>query len=123
MSEHKHTTGEWTQHISSQDEPRAVTNGCGDCWVSQHLVFGVGDKIIGEVSVSSLPSLKAGYPHVANTTELWANMHLILAAPKMFAALELLADHAAFDFGLGMDDEVTAVFAAIDAAKGESDAG
>lgn len=91
MSEHKHTQGEWTKHISADEKPRAIDRDDGDCWVSQDLSFGVGKKVIGEVKLRTLSAAEGGgYPYVDNIHELKANLALILAAPEQVKRVEKL---------------------------------
>ena len=55
-------------------------------WDYRVVVIGAGDTIVGEASLSTLSKRYAGYPHVETDAEVFANAHLMSAAPDLYAA-------------------------------------
>ena len=91
MSTHAHTPGPWTRHPFSDftrgSVPATDTHPAFD---SIDIVIGAGDAILGRVEWNDAPD--AGYPKVPTVAEMQANANLIMAAPDLLRALNLLMD-------------------------------
>lgn len=91
MSEHRFTQGEWTQHEFTRKAPMVVTGKNGEVWAARSIHIGSGEKWIGSADMSTRHDGE-GYPSVTNATEHEANARLMIAAPKLLAALEACRD-------------------------------
>lgn len=82
MSEH--TKGPWNIHPHYSGEPIEVESG-KEKWVHWSLRVGPGEKIVADVSGRTA---LGGFPVPGNQAEVFANAHLIAAAPDLLEALE-----------------------------------
>ena len=85
----KFTQGPWTPHPHYvKDTPQAVSSE-GNTWAYLTLPFGLGEKIVGKIEMSTTA---LGWPHVDNEEETRANLALICAAPSMYEIVQMVTE-------------------------------
>lgn len=116
MSEHKFTQGEWSEHEFTRKAPMVVTGKNGEVWAARSIHIGAGEKWIGSADMSTRHDGE-GYPSVTNAIEHEANARLMIAAPKILAALEVcakeLSRHGYEDTQLAAEEGYLAIQAAL----------
>ena len=91
MSTHAHTPGPWTRHPMSEYAAGPVpASDSHPAYDYVELFIGAGDAILGRVEWNDLPN--PGYPKVPTVAEMQANANLVMAAPDLLRALNLLMD-------------------------------
>jgi len=112
-----HTPGPW-KAVPFFNEPLVSIDGNGEVWAHHSIhIFGPGDLNLGEFSLCT--SKNAGYPRVTNMKTLKANVALVTAAPKMFAALKK-AEAYLQGIRTGVDFEESDLVSIIQAAIAEA---
>ena len=106
----KHTQGEWGlhQYYGEGTVDRVPPRDGG--WEYLHIPIAAGDKIICEAKANT--STNGGWPHVTDWDECRANARLMIAAPRMLAALRAVLSRYAGDMSFADIDHIKATIKA-----------
>lgn len=80
---YRHTAGDWGRHPAYEFKPLVQINDDGSTYVFCHVYLASGTRIIAQVEMSTVADKDAGFPRVANLTEMKANLALMSAAPNL----------------------------------------
>jgi hypothetical protein len=115
MNEKKWTQGEWSIHWPMSDvQERLINTNPERAFICRDVYIGQEMRLIARVEMKrDVNRGHSGWPTVESTDEMLANTNLIVAAPKLYEALELVLNDYRTD---GCSDADCAVCAASKAA-------